>query len=116
MTEKIFGRLTSSKISVPEEMGHLGRGEFVLADGKQFVVAKGFELGLEDIDHRHRVTQGIEDLEVVTFFGAVTFVIFHRGRHVAAAQTDTRQINRQSNSVVERKFHDSLNMRSWLDR
>jgi hypothetical protein len=32
-------------------MGRLSAGDFVLADGKQFVVAKGFELGLEDIDH-----------------------------------------------------------------
>ena len=95
-------------------MGRLGRGEFVLADGKQFVVAKGFLLGLEDIDHRHRVTQGIEDLEVVTVFGAITFVVFHRGRHVAAAQTGTRQINRQSNSAIERKFHACLDRRRRL--
>ena len=95
-------------------MGRLRAGEFVLADGEQFVVAKGFELGLEDIDHRHRVTQGIEDLEVVTVFGAVTFVIFHRGRHVAAAQTGTRQINRQSNSAVERKFHVCLDKQPVL--
>jgi hypothetical protein len=82
-----------------------GGGEFVLADGEQFVVAKGFELGLEDIDHRHRVTQGIEDLEVVTVFGAVTFVLFHRGRHVAATQSGARQIDRQGNSAIERKGH-----------
>ena len=86
----------------------LSSGEFVLADGEQFVVAKGFELGLENIDHRHRMAESIEDFEVVTVFRAVAYVILHRGRHIAAAQTGTRQINRQSNSAVERKFHALL--------
>ena len=80
----------------------------MLADGEQFVVAQGFELGLENIDHGHRMAESIEDFEVVTVFRAVSFVILHRGRHIAAAQTGTRQINRQSNYAVERKFHDSL--------
>jgi len=77
----------------------------VLADSEQFVVAQGFELGLQNIDHGHRMAEGVEDFEVVAVFRAVSFVILHRCRHVAAAQAGTRQINRQSNSVVERKFH-----------
>ena len=36
----------------------LGGREFVLADGEQFVGAQGFESGLEDIDHRHRMGEG----------------------------------------------------------
>jgi len=94
----------------PDERKRLGLGgcEFVLADGEQLVVAQGFELGLENIDNGHRMAESIEDFEVVTVFRAVAYVIFHRCRHVAAAQTGTRQINRQSNSAVERKFHALL--------
>ncbi len=91
----------------PDERKRLGLGgcEFVLADGEQLVVAQGFELGLENIDHGHRMAESIEDFEVVTIFRPISFVILHRCRHVTAAQTGSRQINRQSNSVVERKFH-----------
>ena len=60
------------------------------AGAEHFVVAKGFELGLEDVDHGHRMAESVEDFEVVTVFRAFSFVILHRGRHVAAAQTGTR--------------------------
>ena len=42
-------------------MGCLSGGDFVLADGEQFVVAQGFELGLENIDHGHRMAESVED-------------------------------------------------------
>ena len=35
----------------------LGRVEFVLTNGEQFVVEQCFELGLEDVDHGRRVTE-----------------------------------------------------------
>ena len=56
----------------------LGR---LLADGQQCVVAKGFEFGLKDIDHGHRVTEGIKDLQVMAVFRtAFTLVVFDRCR------------------------------------
>jgi len=84
------------------------------AGAEHFVVAKGFELGLEDVDHGHRMAESIEDFQIVTVFRPVSLVIFHRCRHVAATQTGTRQINGQRNSTVERKFHVCFDKRPIL--
>ena len=65
-------------------------GRLENAGAEHFVVTKGFELGLEDVDHSNGVAERVEDFEVVTVFRAFSFVILHRGRHVAAAQTGTR--------------------------